>query len=123
MPVEVKQLSPNAYVMSFHGRVNITELENAYREAVALKDASYLLVDSKSMIYEDEVMFSETLLALMHENVARETTKGIIVVLSEGHPAKEPITQLYDNFGFLHKLHYAETREEGVELISDLLAR
>lgn len=121
MPVELKQLQPNVYVMSFHGRVKITELEDAYQKAIALKDASYLLVNGTNMVYENEVMFSEKLLALMQQNVAKESTKGILVVLPDNPPVREPITQLYDNFDYLHKLHFVPTQDDGIQLVNQWL--
>lgn len=121
MSVEVKELQSNAYLLSYHGKVTVEQLEAGYREILDLENCACVLADGTDMIYSDEILFSETLASLILQKISEESTKAFVLVASEDHPIREPTTQFYDSIGYLHKIHFVDSRDKGIELISDLL--
>lgn len=121
MPVELKQLQPNVYLLYYAGRVKVTELESAYREVIALDDMIYLLADGSEMIYSDEVLLSETIPTLIPEIVKPKSVKRIFLVAPEDHPIRELTSQFYESIGYLHKIQFVATQAEGIQEIKALL--
>lgn len=121
MPVVVKQLHPTACLVSYHGQITIAQLETAYRKVLALDDIAYILADGLGMIYSDEVLFNESIRKLVIQKISQKTTKYLIVVASEDHPIREPITQFHERIASLHKIKFVDSYDKGIELINAFL--
>lgn len=121
MPVEVKTIQPTVCLVSYHGQVTMTQLEEAYRKVLALDDVAYILADGVGMIYADDVLFDENVRKFVIQKISQNVTKYLVIVAPEDHPIKEPITQFHERIGYLHKIKFVNTRDKGLEFITNLL--
>lgn len=121
MPVELTQIQPTVYLLSYHGKVTDKQLEVAYQEILKLEDLVYLLTDATEMLYTDDMLFNDDLGELMVPKLTGDMMKTVVVVLPEDHPLKRQATKFHTGAGSLQKVKFVVSRDKGLELIADLL--
>lgn len=123
MPIKVTEIQPHAYMISYHGKVTAEQLDSSYREILELDDLVYLLVDATGMVYTDEMLMNDDLGELMIPKLADDMMKAVVIVLPADHPLREGASQFYDSMGYLHKVKFVASQDEGIQFITQSLKK
>ena len=119
MTVIVHRLSEQSILIEFSGLVTHQQVFDAYSE-VAGQSFAYLLYDGTDMIYDDKAFYGDDLNDLVAHWFLRPSFKFIFLVLPDEHDLREPVAKSYDELGYLPKVRFVASREEGLICIQSL---
>ena len=119
MPTELQSLSANSLLLLYSGLVTFEELDTSYTQILE-KAPHYLLGDGMHMIYSLDVLWDERLLKKIIELMNQPTFVRLFLVISNDHPLRNGVLEMYTELGYIDRLELVPSREEGIQAIQIL---
>lgn len=119
MTIYLHHLSEQSIFIEFRGLITHQQVFNAYSELACLSFA-YLLYDGVDMIYDETAFYGDDLDVLIAQWFNRSDFKFQFLVLPDDHDLRDPVAKSYEDLGYLHKVRFVTSREEGIVTISTL---
>lgn len=117
MPLKISQLFPNAYLFEYIGYITLKHLQTTYEAMNLGEKLAYILVDGSQMMYEDGVLDHNSLTKFVIQTISPDTFKTVVFILAEKHPLRDMTTRYYERMGYMHKMKFVASRDEGIALI------